>query len=304
MNKIKTLLKYLLLVLVLFFIVKKITSSYQEIKEFDFGHLNYYYLTLATICLIYANIFPVFAWKYLLGCLGGEISAKRAMRTWFVANAGRYLPGKVWQIAGIVYLCEQEGISRKISLQSMIYSQFTASYLGLLFLFVLFRDMLATKIGGIYPDLIFYAVLAASLVIFIPGILKGGLNYLLTLLRKSPLEHDLSFRQILSYVFLQLVNWLNIGLTFYLFVLAFKSLSLQQHPQIVFILPAAWTVGLLAVFVPGGIGVREGVLTMFLGGVTGPALAVVIPWIHRIWATVIEAVFAVVFYCFKKNRPE
>ena len=301
MKKIKSIAKYVILSLVLFFIVKNIMGNYEEIRGFNFEDIKTSYLLVATVFLIYANIFPVFAWKYLLGCLGGKISIKKAMRAWFVANAGRYLPGKVWQIAGIVYLCEKEGIAKKISFQSMIYSQFTASYLGVLFLFILFKDMLKSQIDEFYLDFAVYLILFSSLVIFIPGFLKGLLNFLLKLIKKEQLEADLKFKQILIYVLLQLLNWINIGITFYLFVMVFTPLSLSENPETIFILPAAWTVGLLAVFVPGGIGIREGLLTIFLTGGIGSAFAVIIPWMHRIWITVVEALFAVGFYFLKRD---
>ena len=41
---------------------------------------------------------------------GHEVGLIPSLRVFFTANLGRYLPGKLWQVAGLAYLARGEGI--------------------------------------------------------------------------------------------------------------------------------------------------------------------------------------------------
>ncbi len=302
----KNIIKYVLILIVVFFIGKSFYTNFDNISNFDYS-VNYFYLALATIFLIYSNIFPVYVWKFLIQKLGGKLSPKQAMRIWFLANTGRYLPGKIWSQAGIVLLGEKEGVKKSISVQSLIYSQFYSILVGLFIVMVVFKNYLKESGFLDIPNTSLYIIiLIISIIVFNPKILNFILNFLLVkVLKREKLENSenslLKRKDIILFVVLQLINWINIGFTFYLFTVAFTGNwnLIIESPEFIFIFPAAWTLGLLAVFTPGGIGVREGILILFLTSILGPELALVLPWINRIWVTGIEFLFAVVFY-FKK----
>ena len=305
-NNNKKILKYILILIVLFFIGKSFYTNFDNISNFDYS-INYYYLSLATLFLIYANIFPVFVWRFLIHKLGGKLSPKQAMRIWFLANTGRYLPGKIWSQAGIVLLGEKEGVKKSISVQSLIYSQFYSILVGLFIVMVVFKNYLKDSGFLDIPNSSLYIIiLIISIIVFNPKILNFILNFLLVkFLKREKLGNSdnnlLKRKDIILFVILQLINWINIGFTFYLFTVAFTGSwnLIIDSPEFIFIFPAAWTLGLIAIFTPGGIGVREGVLILFLTSILGPELALVLPWINRIWVTAIEFLFAVIFY-FKK----
>jgi uncharacterized membrane protein YbhN (UPF0104 family) len=58
----------------------------------------------------------------------------------------------------------------------------------------------------------------------------------------------------------------------------------------------AWVAGFLAVTVPGGIGVREGVLIVLLGPLLGAETAAVIAATHRVFLTALELASAALGY--------
>ena len=302
----KNIIKYLLIFTVIFFIGKSFYNNYEKITEFDYS-INYFYLLIATIFLIYSNIFPVFVWKFLIEKLGGNLNINQALRIWFLANTGRYLPGKIWSQAGIVILGEKEGVKKSISMQSLIYSQFYSILVGLFIVTVVFKNFLRENEYLNIPDFAIYLILIiTSVIVFNPVILNKILNFLVVkILKRDKLKENennlLNRKDIFIFVILQFINWANIGFTFLIFTVAFNGdfNLLFNNPEYIFIFPAAWTLGLLAVFTPGGIGVREGVLILFLTSILGPELALVLPWINRIWVTAIEFLFAIFFY-FKK----
>ena len=288
--------KLLLLALVLFFVVKNIVDNFSNIKDINLSNLNYGYVLPALLVTILSLFIPVLAWKYLLGTLGSNLKISKAMRIWFISNLGRYIPGKVWQISGLIVLSNEEGISKKVSSVSIIYSQIVANLIGLslgIFLFVKDKE----KITYI---LIFLGVLIVLAIM--PFVINKLAIFALSVLKKPKETFEVSYGKFIIYVFLQLINWLIMGVAFVLFINIFTELSIFDNPTALFILPISWTLGLLAIFAPGGIGVREGVMTAYLSMFIGPGLAAVIPWIYRIWLTLFELLLAGIFYFIKGNR--
>ncbi|MCK5761040.1 MAG: flippase-like domain-containing protein, partial [Candidatus Delongbacteria bacterium] len=259
--------KLLLLALVLFFVVKNVVNNFSNIKDIDLSNLNYGYVLPALLVTIVSLFIPVFAWKYLLGTLGSDLKISKAMRIWFISNLGRYIPGKVWQISGLIVLSSKEGVSKKVSSISVIYSQIVANLIGLslgIFLFV--KDEEKTT-----HTLMLVGVLIALAIL--PFIINKLAILALSILKKPKETFEVSYGKFIIYVFMQLVNWLVMGLAFVLFINIFTELSIIENSVSLFILPISWTLGLLAIFAPGGIGVREGIMTVYLSMFISPGLA-------------------------------
>jgi uncharacterized membrane protein YbhN (UPF0104 family) len=288
--------KLLLLALVVFFVVKNIIDNFSNIKDINPSNLNFEYLLPALLVTIISLFIPVFAWKYLLGTLGSSLKISKAMRIWFISNLGRYIPGKVWQISGLIVLSNKEGVSKNESSVSVIYSQIVANLIGLslgIFLFVKDKEK-TTHTFMLIGVLIALAIL--------PFIVNKLAIFALSILKKPKETFEVNYGKFIIYVFLQLVNWLVMGLAFVLFINIFTELSITDNPTALFILPISWTLGLLAIFAPGGIGVREGIMTVYLSMFINPGLAAVIPWVYRIWLTIFELLLAGIFYFFKKQH--
>src|SRR3989442_1371229 len=50
------------------------------------------------------------SWRRILAGWGQHLAFGPAARTWSVANLGRYVPGKVWSVAGLVVLAQRAGV--------------------------------------------------------------------------------------------------------------------------------------------------------------------------------------------------
>src|SRR5947199_10307622 len=51
------------------------------------------------------------SWRRILAGWSQRLPFGPAARTWSVANLGRYVPGKVWSVAGLVVLAQQAGVA-------------------------------------------------------------------------------------------------------------------------------------------------------------------------------------------------
>ena len=60
------------------------------------------------VCATYAV--QIEAWRRILAGWRQRIGFGAAARIWSLANLGRYLPGKVWSVAGLVLLARRAGV--------------------------------------------------------------------------------------------------------------------------------------------------------------------------------------------------
>src|SRR2546430_8968041 len=60
------------------------------------------------VCASY--VMHIESWRQVLHGWGQRITFGAAARTWSLANLGRYVPGKVWSVAGLVVLAQRAGV--------------------------------------------------------------------------------------------------------------------------------------------------------------------------------------------------
>jgi hypothetical protein len=122
-------------------------------------------------------------------------------------------------------------------------------------------------------------------------------------MNKQKIEQTLSRKSYLIYLLLQLINWLLMSISFILLVNSYTSLSIAKSPEVLFILPISWTLGLIAIFAPGGLGVREGAMSYWLSHFIPIEFALILPWIYRILITLSEMILTFIFLV-SYRKPE
>jgi len=285
----------MLLALVLWFVGRSIKDNFGRIENIRLTGFDPKYMFFSVIVLFISLIFPVFAWKYLLHSLGEKINTLSALKVWFISNLGRYFPGKVLQFAGIVYFSNKEGVSKGKAFQSVLYSQITSNGLGLL----MGLALLLIKSGSEnFPNayhLSLILIISFVAVIWFPAVFMRSSNFVLEKFKKEKIESTIAPKNYFIYIILQTANWLIMSLAFVLVIKSYTHLSLSDNPQVLLILPISWTLGLIAVFAPGGIGVREGSMSFWLSSFIPLEFALVLPWIYRILITISEIILTVIF---------
>jgi hypothetical protein len=86
--------------------------------------------------------------------------------------------------------------------------------------------------------------------------------------------------------------WVIVGSAFWLTASAILSVPVRQLPFYIGAFAAAWIVGVVAIYAPGGLGVREGVLVGLLHSRLGSADALVVAAASRLMLTVVDILFA------------
>lgn len=297
-------LKTILFLAVLWFLFKSISVNFNKIKDINYSSYDPKYMFFSIITLFVSLVYPVFVWKFLISSMGEKINTLSALRIWFISNLGRYIPGKVFQVAGLVYLTGCEGISRSKAVQSVLYSQITANGLGL---FMGLGLLTLSKSGGSFPAHFHVILILIALfitVLWFPTLFLRSSNFMLKKMNKELIRQSVSQKNYVIYLILQLINWTLMSLAFLFLVSSYTNISVVRDPVLMFILPLSWTIGLLAFFAPGGVGVREGAMSYWLSMFIPVQYALVLPWIYRLLNTIVEVILTVIFATAYKRTVE
>jgi len=225
-------------------------------------------------------------WTGIVRELGGRrMGLLEASQIFFTANLGRYVPGKVWQVAGLAYLAGRRRVSPTAATGGAVLGQgFTVLAATILGVTTLADG--ATPAVRLGPWPLVAAGVAVTILLF-PSVLRRAVRAGFRLAdRETPDLPDLGalfgVRWLLGYG----AVWLIYGFAFWLLA---RSLGLEGgFASLTAVFAAAYAVGYLAVFAPAGLGVREGVLAALLAPTTGASGAVALSITARIWMTAVE----------------
>ena len=293
----KKFLKYIIVVSIIFFLIKSLYSNWNQLSTYNWKP-NLLLLSLSFIFALIHLLAMAWCWRRILIKIGGSLSIRKGLQIYFSSQLGRYIPGKVWVVLGRVSSCNQEGISKIKTTASIVYEVVISIFAASLFFIMSIPfwefNKISNKIG------IYYIIIPFCLFILIhPKIFNKGVNIVLKQLRKEPIKISMPYRDILEILLLDIIFWAFLGVAFYLFINSTYTLSINKAPIVAGIFSISWVIGFLSFLTPGGIGVREGVLTFLLSYQMPVAMAVFIAILSRVWLTIAELVCLGITHKFK-----
>lgn len=263
----------------------------------------------ATLLVLAAYAVLIQVWRMVLGAWheGAEqrLSYRAAARIWFVSNLGRYVPGKVWQIASMGVMTQRRGISAVSATGAALLVSLANVASG-------FVVVLATG-ATVFRS---FATAGPRAGVLLAVLLAAGLAVLpLAIRRVSPLLARLTRGRITLPAIPARAIWLaalGTALAWVVYGVAFQwfAASLAHRPTgaTTFYIAAytgSYLVGYLALFAPGGLVVREYMLVASLtslGLLTAPE-AWLVAIGSRLWLTVLEVVPGLLFLLVPGDRP-
>lgn len=240
-------------------------------------------LGVATAILAGAYSAMVALWRIVLDRLGGRLSLLDAHRIWYLANLGRYAPGKVLQLAGTGWLVRAKGVPARVGIGSALAAQAILLVAGA-----------AVAAAALPADVAGPGLRAAGIAVAIalPVLCATPLVERLVRLGGRWIGRDagafaLPARDRILLVGGYLGVWVGLGVSFWLFV---EGVGAGELPLVaaIGIHAAGYLAGYLAVVVPGGLGVREGAYAALLGLHLPPPVAVAVALLARLWSTLVE----------------
>lgn len=226
-------------------------------------------------------------WHRLTVVVGAGIRWDRAVSAWFYSQVGKYIPGKVFLYLGRLFLYVREGrsgaaVSFAFALEWLL-SILAASILGLL-------GAVGRRVPGI-PSFGLW-LLGGSLVLVVvslhPVLLERAAARVSRILGVAPFGKPPAWRTLVGLTVLYILSWGICGLGFFSFLRSFYPVEATEIVFIAGSFSSAALIGTLVVFVPAGLGVREGVLAMLLSQILPEPAAVAGALLARGWFLVGE----------------
>jgi uncharacterized membrane protein YbhN (UPF0104 family) len=277
----------ILILLIFYFLLKGLVSNWNQVKEFNW-QFDWALLILSFVLQILTLFWLVKIWERMLRHTGSSVSYLKLFKVWFFTNLGKYLPGKVWQFLGMIYMLEKEGVPKKSSFSTGVLAQ-AFSVISGLFISVLFLGAtLYSQFFSANPGLMagFVVVSLAILVVLCyPKILEKIVNLGLRILKKEKITLDISVKDVIIYLLFYSLSWLLFGLAFLIFVKAMTQADFNMYPTLTGAFAFSLNIGFLALFTPGGIGVREGILVFLLSSLFPLPVSTLISLLSRLWIT-------------------
>ncbi len=282
------------------FLGRMVWSDWNQVKDTHFV-LEPFPLISSTLIFAFSYFIQFWAWYLITGKLSIALSFRETLESWFFSQLGKYLPGKVWLLLSRFYFYESKGKSKKsISIALYLETVTLIMAAGLMFLasLFIFREEWAFSSWNHSGWLGFLSLL--GFVSIHPRILQKILNGLLVWFGREPVSLSISYPDVLLILMVCIAAWAVGGFGFYLFVDSFYPVAPHYILFFTGALAISSTLGLIAIFAPSGLGVREGTLVYLLSLVMTIPIAVVLSILTRLWMTLIEIGLIGMIYLFQQ----
>lgn len=288
------------IVAILFFLIRKIVVHWEQVTSYTW-QIQPVWLGLSVLSVIITFYLFSSVWRMIIISLGKQVSFAKAFKIAYLANLGRYIPGKIWQMFGMIYLARKEGITEEEAVTSFGLSQIFAIPSGLLsgLLFLAMRRGGLTQqigLGSFSTGLMLVAAgifVISLLVIFAPRSMQSVLNRVLRLLRRREVSLQVNKSLAAAIYGGYFLAWSLYGFSFWVFL---KGITVAQTPllPITGLFIVAYQIGYLMLFAPGGVGPREAMMTIFLTPWFGQAVAAAVALAARLWLICAETLSALI----------
>lgn len=298
-DKILRICKIVFLLVVAVFLVRFFQRNITEIQELNFK-INWKIFGVSMLFYFAYKITLASFWHYITILDHANISYFQAVTAYLYSILGKYIPGKVFMLAARFPAYDRAGVPmRKVTVCFFIENICTllgAAFLFLISLFFFPNDVLENY------KLVTSLLVAAFFICLNPKIINFFLGWVEKLTKKEDIQIPFTYLQMLKVVGLFVFNWLIVGAGFYMLTCSMYPLPVSELLYTGGIFGLSAIIGILAIFTPSGIGVREGIMVLGLSLVMPAEMAVIISIVSRLWATVAELILILIAFIVTKIR--
>lgn len=244
-------------------------------------------LVLATYAML------VEGWRRMVAGWGAELAWWPAARVWVLSSMGKYLPFKVWAIAGMAVLGKEAGVPPGVATASAVVLQIVSIGTGALVVALTGSRALATENPEVHAALVGLAGVAVGSLIVV--LWPRPLNWLLTRLGGAGNVRPPAVGAVLVGVLVNALAWVLYGVALYALAHGVFAESSLTVVQAVGAFTASYLAGFLALLAPGGFGVRESVFVLLTQSSLGLTQAAALAVVSRIALTIADLLAAAPF---------
>jgi hypothetical protein len=303
-NLLKLVGSVLVVGIVLFFLGRVLYSNWAQIRAYQW-QFNLPFLSLSFVALVGSYMMDIGVWRQAIVRMGEKITYPQALRLYFTAGLGKYIPGTVWQFVGWFYLAQREGVSGLAAGTSLVLTQALSAMAGAMLALGAFAASGSKDALGQLVPLVM--IIPIALIVLQPRLIEAVLNLGLTKIGRQPVHFNLTRADLAILFVLYLCSYSLWGLALFLFANALTPLDWVSFAPFLGVFPASYALGLVAPFAPAGLGVREAALTYFLSFFVSLPIATVIALLTRPWMIVVElvgALWALISYARDRHKGD
>jgi hypothetical protein len=275
------------------FVARYVASNWAEVRQADLRwRLSWPHL--AMVLLLVAAVFALLAdaWRRTVAGWGYRLPWPTAARVWLLSSMAKYVPGKVWALAGLAVMSAREGVPAWAATGSAVLLQLMS--LGTAAAILAITGL---TVGGVVPGPLGLGLFAAAvtgicLLAVWPPLMRRVVGRFAPAadLTRGPGAGTLIYGAVAN-----LGAWLGYGAAFFVLAKATLPFAPLGFHQALGAYTASYVAGVLAPFAPGGLGVREGVLILALEPRMGLANALALAAVSRLAVTTAEILASIVF---------
>ncbi len=288
-----------------FLVIAIVTIDWSSLDGLE---LSWTPLIAATVLSLLFRYLGVFIWLRLLHRLGATgLRGHYTELTYIYAKSwlGRYIPGAATWILGKVYFAGRHGVPRsRLAVSGILEGALQIVATLVVGLALVLADPRADEVVP-WLRWTMIAALVAGIIALTPPVFHRLLRLAFRVLRRQAPGDELfpKWGAMLEAAGLYVAGALITGASYYLVVLsAYPDVAISDAPFIIGSASLASAISMLAVFAPGGLGVREATLGLLLAVVMPPAIAVVIVIVLRLWSIVVDVLFYLLTWLARGRR--
>ena len=284
---------------IVFFLVRAIAARWSQIIAFPW-RFRAAPLVGSIILQLVAGLLWAIIWSHMVVRSGCPMQWTDGVRIYAVSNLAKYIPGSIWGYVSRAYLGRDEGLN-VVGVGISVVWEVGITVVASLLLTAATIPVYPWEI----PEPFLQLVLAVALLCFV-GLLPPVFSRWSSLLKKQwqpACCPSFRWRDFCLYLVSAFGTHVLVGVAFFLFTRSFVDVDARFWWSFVGLWSFAATAGLLAVLVPYGLGVKEGLLILFLQPFLSIESATLISVASRLWIIAGELVTVlVVLPLFRKPK--
>lgn len=301
-------LTLLLVAVVVYFFYDALSKNWDAAKEINISFNAWSVAAIASFVM--SVVATGCMWATLLNHLtkvdGRRVDYREAVRVQIVSWLLKYVPGQAGSAVNKIVWAKQRGYGKKLVLVSFIYENIFL----LVGSFVLSVPVLAfiaspeVLVGNMAYVLLLAAAVLGLVVILNKRTMFFVMNNIFSRVLKQPVGKDMfldnldAYKMQLYFLVPRIIN----GAGFVFVVGSLLTVSPVDYIPLAATYILAGAVGILAIFVPSGIGVREAVIVLFASQIMPIEQAIIVSIAARLYSTVADGVLAATYAIMKTMK--
>ncbi|OPL17833.1 MAG: hypothetical protein AVO35_08110 [Candidatus Aegiribacteria sp. MLS_C] len=253
---------------------------------------------LAFVSLMLGYYFAPAPWRKILDALKiPKLDKGEVRRNWYITQMGQYVPGKLWMVVGRVTFLRANGIGPVKGITAFILENIYMMVALTVMAIIALPFLRLASVPLPVVVVLWFSALLGILMLFAPRIQKF-LAHRLSHRFNTDIENlpHISHRHQAVFIGYHLLSWTLRSMALFFWFRGFGVRPQEPFAMVAVCLlagPMSWFIALIMVFIPGGIGIREGVQGLLLSGFAGGVqVATVIALGQRLLLMLVEGLYA------------